>query len=243
MLGFGRRSYARRARVQNSPPFVPTSLPGVILWLRADRGIVPNGTTVSGWNDQSGHGNNVTQATAANQPTFLNNALGGKPGLRFNGTSSQMSFAGALSVGGNQTAQASYAAVFVNNQTAGTGSVISANGVRLLNILGGTWAYYSQQTGNGAVSALANATPYALIATQITTSNIPTYTNGTLVTLSNILAGVGDNPSTIGANGSGANNQFGQIDLCELIVSTTAWTTAQVNQLRAYITNRYGFAA
>lgn len=242
MLGFGRRSYARRDRVQNSPPFIPTSLPSVILWFRADRGIVPNGSTVSQWNDQSGQKNNATQATGANQPTFLNNAIGGKPGLRFNGTSSFMNTASAVACGGANNGPASVAAVFVNNQIAGTGSVFSGDGFRLLNIISGQWAYFDAQTGNGQVSALSNATSYALVATQISATNIPTWTNGTTLTLVNSGAAAGGTPMTIGANNNGVN-QWGQIDLCELIVSNVAWTAAQVNQLRAYFTNRYGFAA
>jgi hypothetical protein len=51
--------------------FVPQSIPGCALWLRSDQGIILNGSTVSGWNDFSGNGNNCSQATSADQPTYV----------------------------------------------------------------------------------------------------------------------------------------------------------------------------
>jgi hypothetical protein len=58
------------------------------LWLRADRGLTLNGSTVSAWADQSSNNLNATQSTAANQPTFVssNPTLNGLSSLRFDGT-------------------------------------------------------------------------------------------------------------------------------------------------------------
>lgn len=55
------------------------------LWFdAADAGTITlNGTTVSQWNDKSGKGRNATQATAADQPVYLQNTLNGNPILRF----------------------------------------------------------------------------------------------------------------------------------------------------------------
>ena len=54
----------------SSPPFVPTNLPGLALWLRADLGITLDDGNVSGWADQSGNGNSFTQLTTAFQPLY-----------------------------------------------------------------------------------------------------------------------------------------------------------------------------
>ena len=43
-------------------------------------------TAISQWNDISGSGNNATQATGANQPTFQTAELGGNGVVRFDGT-------------------------------------------------------------------------------------------------------------------------------------------------------------
>jgi Concanavalin A-like lectin/glucanases superfamily len=66
--------------------FTPASLSGLRLWLRSDMGITLNGSTVSAWDDQSGNGNNATQGTAANQPTYQATGYpGSKPGVLFDG--------------------------------------------------------------------------------------------------------------------------------------------------------------
>lgn len=50
--------------------FLPSSLSGLLIWLRADLGITLNGSTVSAWADQSPNGNNAVQASPSNQPTY-----------------------------------------------------------------------------------------------------------------------------------------------------------------------------
>lgn len=90
MLGFSRRAFARRARYQNEAPFTPTAFSGCVLWLRADRGITFASGKVQQWNDFSGQGFNVSQGTAANQPTYSQNdaGFGGKPVVIFTGANS-----------------------------------------------------------------------------------------------------------------------------------------------------------
>lgn len=48
---------------------------GMILWLKSDVGITLNGSNVSAWDDQSGAGNDATQATAASQPAFADDEV------------------------------------------------------------------------------------------------------------------------------------------------------------------------
>lgn len=75
------RSRRRRALAA----FLPTDLDGLVLWLRADRGITI-ATGVSQWDDLSGSGNHVTQATGASQPAYLTTGgANNRPFLRFDG--------------------------------------------------------------------------------------------------------------------------------------------------------------
>jgi len=89
MLGFGRRSFARRARAQVRAPFIATNLKGCVVWLTAARGLLAAdiaGNAISTWADQSGQGNTPTQATGANKPTY--SAAGGpngRPVVTFSG--------------------------------------------------------------------------------------------------------------------------------------------------------------
>ena len=64
---------------------------GLALWLKADAGLTLNGSTVSGWADQSGQGRNAFQGTTASQPKLVTTALG-LPGLQFDGTNDFMTF-------------------------------------------------------------------------------------------------------------------------------------------------------
>ncbi len=81
----------------SEPSFGNAQLQGVfipcdpVLWLKADAGaytdagvtLATNGQTIQQWNDQSGNNKHATQATAANRPTLITNALNGKPLIRF----------------------------------------------------------------------------------------------------------------------------------------------------------------
>jgi polygalacturonase len=63
---------------------IPTA--GLDLWLKADAGVTTDASgKVSQWADQSGKGNNLSQAVAADMPTFVTNAVYGKPAIRFPG--------------------------------------------------------------------------------------------------------------------------------------------------------------
>jgi hypothetical protein len=55
------------------------------LWLDADDAgtITLNGTDVSQWNDKSGNGNHVSNATASTQPAYLATGWNGKPTVSF----------------------------------------------------------------------------------------------------------------------------------------------------------------
>ncbi|HTB81291.1 MAG TPA: choice-of-anchor tandem repeat GloVer-containing protein [Opitutaceae bacterium] len=75
-------------------PFTSTSIPGMRVWLRADTGVTANGGFISAWTDQSGNGNNATQATGANQPILVTSASdstvpNGLPVVRFNAANAQ----------------------------------------------------------------------------------------------------------------------------------------------------------
>jgi hypothetical protein len=60
------------------------------LWLRADTGVMRDGSLVSQWADQSGSGADATQAIAVHQPAFVARAFHGRPAIRFDGTTDFM---------------------------------------------------------------------------------------------------------------------------------------------------------
>jgi hypothetical protein len=68
-----------------SAAWTPAQLPSLALWLDADDAstITLNGSDVSQWDDKSGNGNHVSNATAATQPPYLATGWNGKPTLSF----------------------------------------------------------------------------------------------------------------------------------------------------------------
>lgn len=72
----------------------PSELTSLVLWLDAEdtSTLVFNGSTVSQWNDKSGNGNHVSNATASTQPTYLATGYNGKPTLRFTNTNQEYLF-------------------------------------------------------------------------------------------------------------------------------------------------------
>jgi hypothetical protein len=66
--------------------------PDLALWLRADQGVMVNGTTVSQWTDRSGNGRHAVQPAGARQPLYLRTAQAGRPALRFDGVDDFLSF-------------------------------------------------------------------------------------------------------------------------------------------------------
>jgi hypothetical protein len=62
---------------------VPTD--GLLLWLRADRGVVASGGLVSQWVDQSDQHGDATQSSAELRPQLVDSGLGVGPGIEFDG--------------------------------------------------------------------------------------------------------------------------------------------------------------
>jgi hypothetical protein len=105
--------------LSNSPQmftaFVPTQLPSLALWLKADATnyqdtgtatpAVLDGAVVGNFADQSGSANNATQATGANKGVLKLSQQNGKPAVLLNGTSNFYTLATTLS----QTAYSVYA--------------------------------------------------------------------------------------------------------------------------------------
>ena len=66
---------------------------GMVLWLRADRGVQNKDGHVQAWQDQSGNQTNATQPTANVRPAYLPTGFNGRPTLEFNGQGQFLKFA------------------------------------------------------------------------------------------------------------------------------------------------------
>jgi hypothetical protein len=81
-------------------PFTPANISGLSLWVKSDAGVytdagvtlATNGQTVRQWNDQSGNGNHLSQATSSQRPTYVTNVVNGMPELQSVAANSQLLF-------------------------------------------------------------------------------------------------------------------------------------------------------
>jgi hypothetical protein len=72
---------------------IPSS--GLQLWLKADEGVTISGSRVLRWKDRSGKGNDAFELNTKRQPTYVKDALGGKPAIRFDGTDDRLGLTGS----------------------------------------------------------------------------------------------------------------------------------------------------
>jgi hypothetical protein len=73
-----------------APVSSPADLPGLAMWVKADAGITfGSGASVASWADQSGNGNDLTMASASNQPTLVGGAQNGLPVVETSAAASQ----------------------------------------------------------------------------------------------------------------------------------------------------------
>lgn len=64
-------------------PAIPTE--GLLLWLRADRGVMLEEELATIWVDQSGNGFDAIQTSSNVRPRFVSAGIGGQPSLEFDG--------------------------------------------------------------------------------------------------------------------------------------------------------------
>ncbi len=76
-------------KAQTGPAGIQTSAT-CVFWVKADAGTssTVNASPISSWNDQSGNNINVSQITAAQQPSFASNVMNGYPAVQFDNVSS-----------------------------------------------------------------------------------------------------------------------------------------------------------
>lgn len=202
------------------------------------------GTGVSGWEDQSGNGNDASQTVDGRRPSLLGSVdvLGGQPAVSFNGTSDFLDFP-------TWTQAASpYTAYFVARKTAAVSdaapfldSLGAAGGNAERTLLGHFSGEYATFDGTGR--QFTNLTEGA------DTGTFVYQTDGTATRFwLNGVAGTpqawgGDRPfnSTVrmGALATTGTNNL-PADICAAFVYTAAHDAAERAAVQAYITQEWG---
>jgi hypothetical protein len=193
-----------------------------------------NNASVGSWPDSSGTGNSVSQATAANQPTWIANGIGGKPALQFDQSND---FLINNSGAGFNTFNFAHFAV-IKSSTTNSFPVMSlgtACGVDDV-IFGsdGTGSQYGYGPCNvglatsGALSAVTPLTPQIFTVTGTPTVQGNIYTNGVAGTPYSMAAGaIAPGPTlTIGARYGGTGFFYGGLIAEELFFNAPLSATS-----------------
>lgn len=78
---------------------IPNAMPGLQAWWSADSLKVGNGNPIETWTTNNNEFLFVTQPTAANRPTLIDNVLNGKPVVRFDGVNDYLNGGDILDIG------------------------------------------------------------------------------------------------------------------------------------------------
>lgn len=250
-IGIGRKPHGRRNKhaLGLLSGFVPSDIDDCILWLRADLGVSESGGGVLTWADQSAAGNDLTQTTLTNRPTFVSSdaAINDQPYLEFDRsiTKRWMSATGATFGTGND-----YSVFVVMCADLGAGYIIdlsdsALNSVVELAVNSGTNRLYSVVDRNGAtqVGTTTNFVTEGWCALTYTTStsNRVAYHNGvqegaanTIATtcndVENIHLGIWDDSNTWAFDGR----------IAEIAVYNRELTAGNRGDLDTYRAERYG---
>lgn len=106
--------------------FSPVNVGDLSVWYKADAGVTLNGSTVSGWADQSGNGRHLIQSTATKQPLFIASAINSKPSLLFDGVDDLLSLASGATL--SIFSDMSFFVVMKKNTASNTGVLAGGSG-------------------------------------------------------------------------------------------------------------------
>lgn len=226
----------------------PVPRSGLVLWLRADDGVSTSGSNVTQWNDESGTGNNASQATGTKQPTVVSNAINGLPAVSFNGSSDFLQLpTTALS---NFSSGASVLLVTKPTAvTAGARFLDFGNGATSDNLYmdepsntGAALFTYNGSTGKSvsAGSAITLSQFQLLEAIDNGSGTATIYTNGVQQAQSvtmNTLQNIARTQNYIGQASAGGSYFQGQI--AEILVFNRGLTSLEQAQLEGYLLAKY----
>lgn len=229
--------------------WTPALVSGLKLWLKADAGVysdagitlAADGGTIRQWNDQSGSGNHVSQATSGNRPTWIAPYLGDIGSVRFN---SNHRLDSTLDLGGATAATAF--AVYEQADSGILWSIGTASEALEPNIFSYDWdVYHTGRVGTAQTtphccwlaewwydgSQATNATRFKAYAD---TRQLPLNFSGTAFP-SSLAAGSG---FRVGGSVQGDGAWLGK--LRELLIYQGVPSPSERSQINAYLLARHG---
>ena len=204
-----------------------SSIPGLTLWLKADTGVTHSDSAVSVWEDQSGNDKNALQTDSTKQPLFIDNALSGKPALKFDGVNDILlvdssAMVGSIFVvanwGGGGSTFPEYNGI-LTEQTGGVSSMLFMGSGGATNLYTGGF-FGSNFRVNGILS---------LDLSPLERYNIIYGFSGSPVLFSNFV--IGDDRTS--------GNRYWNGNIAEIIIYDTALTDSLRNLVEQYLRHKY----
>jgi hypothetical protein len=227
-------------------PRAPDALPGLRLWLRADRGVNRDEQgRVTGWSDLSGRGHDAAQTLPAARPELTADGPGGHPALRFDGRGR------FLELKGQPVTSPGFTLLAIVTDRAGSGShrEIFSNWRREGNV--GT-SLFLGTTGSGAVRFSDHFAPAGILSRPerplaLTAVNGPA---GASVYQDRRLLAERPSPLpernlappyVIGQQGD-IGGEYWTGEIAELVVFDRPLAAAELDAIWDYLSERYGVA-
>lgn len=226
------------------PVFEPTMLSNCVLWLRADQGVVRDeSNNVKQWNDVSGQGNHLTQATGNLMPRYvtIDAAFRSRPTVQSTGTQFMSRAATNLFGAGAYT----IASVAIVSSTTGDPFIV-ANGTGAagcgLRSNGANRTVIHQNIANYSDNAVPLTAPEVWVAVRQAASAPVLYANNVPQALTNTGSTTLNDPggtAKIDLFNLGTGNVLtGRCS--EIVMFNRALAQVEVNLLSQYLGNRYG---
>lgn len=237
----GKRKYIERV-------WTPELIPSCILFVLSTRAdtISQISDRISLWEDLSGHGNDISQATASLKPYFVANTLNGRDGVQYGQSADYNTLATSSNPFGSSISNAWVAQVFREDTRTGathwtlTGSSVSANRWQA-HIPYGTTAHFDCGAGNrvsGAVGYSAGTINLHVCYCSTTDSVQVIYQNGTSLASD----ATGHTVNTVGNVHCGGNGSNGapQGTYGAFVVGNGTITTDDRQKLEGYLAHHFG---
>jgi len=236
--------------VSAGPVWTPPSSPSLVSWMSSDTGLFQDSalTTpatadndpVGGWQDRSGAGHHLIQATSTARPALKLAQVNGRPSVRFDGTSDYLRTLFSLPPPFSiylvlREISWTEGDEVLGSATSDTFDVYQHNSSPNLYLYGGT-------------GPIAGANPDLAIGTWgLVEFGVPAPAAGSIYLRVNNNSPITNAASTasssqgftLGANYS--NTGFGNIEVAEVICYNRILIPSEQVSLRAYITGKYGF--
>ena len=241
----------------------PTSISGCQLWFDANdlTTIIKTGSAVSQWNEKSGNGYSVVQASAGNQPTYATNLLNGMPGIQLSNSTWLWQYGSNMPNFSSSPATSVY--IVAKNSSTSPASGWGIFNTLWFNLSNNGADRYHFSFNDGSTTGLAlyegNGASYykigqgstvsygasAVVGFTSSSSSVNISVNGTV----NSFSGNGslpsaNNTSTTFLFGDARNGTFtGDINIYEMVGYNVQLSTVQSQQIEGYLAWKWGLQA